>query len=412
MQNTIINKSAGWRALLGPLYTLLLLWLIGAGLRITVLAIPPLIPLLHESMPLSQTNIGMLAGLPPLLFACAAIPGSLLIARFGVMRMLICGLLLTAVTAALRSLSPNVMVLFATTFAMGASIAIMQPAVPPIVRQWQPHRMGFATAIYANGMQFGETLSASLTLPLIVPLTGGSWRLSLAFWSLPVLVAAVLVLLRARNTQATPAPAAATTAVATGKRRWWPDWHDPLTWQLGLLVGAASCIFFATQAFLPDYLTGSGRADLVAAALAALTLSQVATTVLLLFLAQRLALKRYPFLIAGSCAVIGFIGLLLTPGAWVVLWCSMLGFCCAFTFTLAMAIPPSIAAPEDVPRLSAAVFTISYLAAFVVPMVGGASWDLTGIPATAFIPAGLCGLLIIGLALTLRFDAVHQESVA
>src|SRR5699024_4516388 len=288
------------------------------------------------------------------------IPGSILIARFGVLRMLVCGLLLTALTAALRSLSPNTITLFATTFAMGASIAIMQPAVPPIVRQWQPHRIGFATAIYANGMQFGETLSASLTLPIIVPLTGGSWRLSLAFWSLPVLLAAVLVLLHARHTR--PAPAAATTA--TSGRHWWPDWQDPLTWQLGLLVGAASCIFFGTQAFLPDYLTGSGRSALVAAALAALTLSQVATTMLLLFLAQRLALKRYPFLIAGSCAVIGIIGLLLTPGAWVVLWCSMLGFCCAFTFTLAMAIAPSIAAPEDVPRLSAAVFTISYLAAF------------------------------------------------
>src|SRR5699024_6989762 len=259
-------RDRGWRAILGPLYTLLLLWLIGAGLRTTVLAVPPLIPQLHESLQLSHTDIGMLAGLPPLLFACAAIPGSILIARFGIMRMLVCGLLLTAITAALRGLSPNTLTLFATTFAMGASIAIMQPAVPPIVRKWQPHRMGFATAIYANGMQFGETLSASLTLPIVMPLTDGSWRLSLAFWSLPVLLAGVLVLLRARND-----PRPATTATTAVRQRWWPDWKDPLTWQLGLLVGAASCLFFGTHAFLPDLLSRSGRTDLISGSLAALT---------------------------------------------------------------------------------------------------------------------------------------------
>src|SRR5699024_6568156 len=96
------------QARLGMLYTLVLLWLAGAGLRITVLAIPPIIPLLHEDLHLSQTDVGVLSALPSLLFACAAVPGAALIARFGVLRMLVCGLLLTAVAGALRGLSPDV----------------------------------------------------------------------------------------------------------------------------------------------------------------------------------------------------------------------------------------------------------------------------------------------------------------
>ena len=60
-----------------------LLWLAGNGMRMTILAVPPLIPLIHDDFRMSETEIGVLAGLPVALFAAAAIPGSLLIARFG-----------------------------------------------------------------------------------------------------------------------------------------------------------------------------------------------------------------------------------------------------------------------------------------------------------------------------------------
>ena len=60
-----------------------LLWLAGNGMRMTILAVPPLIPLIHNDLHMSETQVGILAGLPVVLFAFAAVPGSLLIARFG-----------------------------------------------------------------------------------------------------------------------------------------------------------------------------------------------------------------------------------------------------------------------------------------------------------------------------------------
>ena len=66
------------------LTTLLLLWLAGTGLRLTILAVPPVIPLIHDGLKLNATQIGILTGLPSMLFAFAAVPGSLLIARLGV----------------------------------------------------------------------------------------------------------------------------------------------------------------------------------------------------------------------------------------------------------------------------------------------------------------------------------------
>src|SRR5256885_12909999 len=69
-----------------------LLWLAGIGLRITILAVPPVIPLIRADLGMSETQVGILTGLPPVLFACTAVLGSLLIARFGALATLLAGL--------------------------------------------------------------------------------------------------------------------------------------------------------------------------------------------------------------------------------------------------------------------------------------------------------------------------------
>src|SRR5262249_15869178 len=69
-----------------------LLWLAGGALRLTVLAVPPVIALIQSDLRLSGTEVGLLSGLPTILFAMAALPGSLLIARLGAFPPLITGL--------------------------------------------------------------------------------------------------------------------------------------------------------------------------------------------------------------------------------------------------------------------------------------------------------------------------------
>ena len=80
-----------------------LLWLAGVALRLTVLAVPPVIPQIHSDLDLSETAVGILTGLPQVLFACAAVAGSLLIARLGARATLVAGLLVTALGCALRA---------------------------------------------------------------------------------------------------------------------------------------------------------------------------------------------------------------------------------------------------------------------------------------------------------------------
>jgi CP family cyanate transporter-like MFS transporter len=178
---------------------LLLLWLSGACLRLTVLATPPVIPLLHADLHLSETQIGWLSSLPPMLFAIAAVPGSLLIARFGLLQALLVGLLLTALGGAARGAIPEATFVFASTIVMAAGVAIMQPTLPPLVRAWFPARIGFATAVYTTGLLVGEILPAGLTIPLVLPAVDGSWRLSFVVWAIPVLLTAAVVVAYAKR---------------------------------------------------------------------------------------------------------------------------------------------------------------------------------------------------------------------
>ena len=104
-----------------------LLWLAGNGLRITILAVPPVIPLIRTELGMSETQVGILTGLPPVLFACTAVLGSLLIARFGALTTLIAGLLATAAGSALRGAAPEIWTLYAATIVTGFGVAIMHP---------------------------------------------------------------------------------------------------------------------------------------------------------------------------------------------------------------------------------------------------------------------------------------------
>ena len=105
--------------------------------------------------------------------ALASVPGSLLIARFGVVVVAFIGLLVTALAAAARSAAFDIWTLYVATVLMGFGIAILQPSMPTLVRAWTPNRMWLATAIYTNGMLIGVTLGATVdrrwfALPAVV----------------------------------------------------------------------------------------------------------------------------------------------------------------------------------------------------------------------------------------------------
>jgi CP family cyanate transporter-like MFS transporter len=364
-----------------------LLWLAGVALRLTVLAMPAVVALVRDDLALSATEVGVLTGLPVALFAVAAVPGSLLIARVGALRALLVGLFLTALGSALRAAAGGILLLYAATTLMGLGVAVMQPALPPLVRLWLRGRVGFGTAVYTNGLLIGEILPVVIAAPML-PLIPAGWRGSLVFWSLPVLAIGVLVAALAPRKE----------ECGHGRPPWWPDWKSPLVWRLGLIFGGITSMYFTTNGFLPILLASLGRSEMIGSALTALNLGQMPASLLLLAFADRLVSRVWPYFLAGVGALAGVVVLVAAAGPAVVAASALLGFCCGAILTLALALPPLQSAPEDVARTSAAVFALSYGFAVVVPIISGAAWDLTGVAQLAFLPVAAAALPLLALA--------------
>src|SRR5258708_13453050 len=172
---------------------------------------------------------------------------------------------------------------------MRAGIGIAQAALPPLVRQWLPHHVSRGTAIYTNGLLMGETLPVMFTIPLVLAFVDGSWRWVLGVWGRALVFIAILTVALA------PAAKEPATVASAARHDWWPDWRNPLTWQIGVLLGSVNGVYFASNAFLPGYLTEAGRPDLISAALTALNFGQLPASFILLATAERFVRRAWPF---------------------------------------------------------------------------------------------------------------------
>jgi CP family cyanate transporter-like MFS transporter len=364
------------------------LFLAGVALRMTILAMPPVIPRVHDELHMTETQVGLLVGLPLAVFALAAVPGSLLIARNGAPLAVLVGMIIAAVASGARSAAIDVWTLYAAAIATGFGVAIMQPGMPTLVREWLPTRISLGTVAYTSGMLIGATASSITTIPFILPALGGSWRGDLFFWAIPALIIApVFYLLSPRSTRQSAVPAAG--------RRWWPDWNKPLIWLLGLTLGSNNSTFFGANAFIGDYLASQGKSELFGPAVAWLNGMQTAAPLLLLIMADRLERHAWPFLVFGPLLLAAFVALIVVQSNLAILVAAgLVGFTTAMTFAPALALPAVLSAPADVARTSAGMFTVSYTCGIIIPTISGALWDITGRPWTAFLPMCLCAVML------------------
>jgi CP family cyanate transporter-like MFS transporter len=386
--------------------TLSLLWLAGAAIRIPLLAVPPVIPLIHGELHMTETQVGLLMGLPLSMFALAAIPGSLLIARFGVLVVATCGLAIATLASASRAVATDIWTLYAATLLMGFGVAIFQPAFPTLVRIWSPSRAWLANAVSTNGMLMGVTFTAALSIPVVLPLVGQSWRLDLLIWSVPGLVTTLLYIVAA------PRGRTGTTGRPPAASQWMPNWRSRELWLLGITLGVNNALFFASNAFVPDYLTHTGRGGMIGVTLAWLNGAQLIGSFMMLFMAEKLQRGTWPFTIFGPVTLAGLLGIVVCDGIWVVVSAAAAGLGAAVTFIVTFGLPAILSPPGEVHRMAGGMFTISYTIAVILPVVCGACWDLTGLPWTAFMPMAACAVIltIFGTMLSSR-NAARERSV-
>lgn len=369
----------------------ILLWFAGVYLRIPVLVAPPLAPFIGDDLALSQTLTGALTTLPILMLAIGAIPGSLAISRIGPRHTLALAMVIMVIGSAGRGLVPDTLTLMLASAVMGLGVAMMQPALPALLPRWlEPHHIALGSAIYMNGLLMGEFIGAGITLPLIMPLFDNSWRATLIAWSLPALVVAAALYLPKRD-------------FAPPRRRgaWLPDWKNPLTLRLGLLLGLSGCMFFGLNAYMGNLLEQQGQFDRLPEALFWFNVAQVAASLIMLKMARAWVGQREPIIVLASLSIAGTIGILLLDGWWSIASAAFMSCVAGMLLILMVALPPLLVNSSETGRLSAGTFLVGYTMAFSVPMLGGVIADWTGNTRHAILTMIAYSLLVLPLAFTL-----------
>ncbi|PPK53406.1 CP family cyanate transporter-like MFS transporter [Marinobacter persicus] len=368
-----------------------MLWLAGVYLRIPILVAPPLAPFISDQLGLTQALTGALTTIPILMLAIGAMPGSLAISRIGPRNTLALAMIIMVIGSAGRALVPETLTLMVASAVMGLGVAMMQPALPALLPRWlAPHHVAMGSAIYMNGMLMGEFIGAGVTLPVLMPLLDQSWRATLLAWSLPALLVAAALYLPRRD-----------LARPVKKTAWLPDWHNPLTLKLGLLLGLSGSMFFGLNAYMGNLLEQQGHFDKLSSALFYYNIAQVFASLMMLKLARSWVGRRSAIIITAALSILGTTGAILLEGWWTIASATLMSFVAGILLILLVALPPLLVRSEDTGRLSAGTFLVGYTVAFSVPMLGGLLADVTGDTRHAIAVMIGYSLLVLPLAFTL-----------
>ncbi|KAA1174499.1 MFS transporter [Marinobacter salinexigens] len=368
-----------------------LLWLAGVYLRVPVLVAPALAPFISEELGLSQTLTGALTTLPILMLAAGAMPGSLAISRIGPRNTLALAMVIMVIGSAGRGLVPDISTLMIASAVMGFGVAMMQPALPALLPRWlEPHHLALGSAIYMNGMLMGEFIGAGITLPVLMPMVDNSWRAAMIAWSLPALLVAAALYLPKRD-----------RGRPSRKTAWLPDWSNPLTLRIGLLLGLSGSMFFGLNAYMGNLLEQQGRLDLLPETLFWYNAAQVIASLIMLKMARAWVGRRTLIITMAVLSIAGTAGTVLLEGWWFIVSATLMSCVAGILLILLVALPPLLVSPEETGRLSAGNFLIGYTLAFSIPMLGGLLADWTGDTRHAIATIIAYAVLVLPLAFTL-----------
>jgi CP family cyanate transporter-like MFS transporter len=284
---------------------------------------------------------------------------------------------------------------------LSIGITMSQTAIPILIRRWYPKQIGLVSALFSDGLILGEAVAAGITVLVMVRLLGGeNWEGTFVFWGIPILVLLILWLLLA------PPGPKRVRRPRLARQRIETKLHDANllsqhkrvnALHLGILVGGGSLIYFGMNAWIASYNQALHTSFITPAALLSLNAAQLPVSIGVTFVAQYIAGRRWPFIVAGIISAFAIVCWMFTPVDLQPIWAALLGGSGALVFTLGIALPPLLAAPHEVGRLAGITLSLTYGVAFVGPFIGGALWDLFKVPALAFTPIFIASAMLIVL---------------
>jgi len=355
-------------AVLAPAAALVL---VALCLRAPFSAVGPVLDELADELPLPTGALAVVTALPLVCFGLISPFAPALAARTGVHRAIVVGAAVLAAGIGVRAL--GIVGLFVGTVVLTGGIAIVNVLLPAAARSEYGRRSATVVGLTTASMALSAAAGAGLAQPLAS--LGGSARVGLLLWIVPVLVALTAVAALARARRGAPVPTATAPASRTAILR------DRVALAVTLFFGLQALLFYAMLTWLPDILeSDAGYTPVAAGGLVALAavLGAPASLVVPPLAVRRSSQVGWTVAVAVPI-LIAIVGLLVAPAAAPVLWALLYGLGTGAAFPLSMTLV--LQRSRDVAqtgRLSASAQSIGYLIAATGPLAVGLLHEATG----------------------------------
>lgn len=365
MKGARLELQAPWR-----LATLIAL--IGFQFRSVVVGVPPVLPELRAELHLSFSATGLLTAIPVLGLGAAAVPGAILVNRFGARNVVGAATLGLGFAALLRLAPPAPYSLYAWTALLALSIAAAQPAISVLVRNWFPDHVQQGSTVYAMSLGAGGLAGATLSVYL---LRFGGWRGTFVIWAVLALAGACIWIAFApgRGVPHEPVPHGLGRLV-----------RDRQVWLVAALFGGQSLVFYGGATWIPFLLRGYSH-DYLALVLFLFQMPSLPLTAILATVRRPWASSHLWYVAGGLLMTIGSVALVvgLTDSAW--LWAPVMGLGNSMVFAGTTTLPAMLARSRaDVAGYTALTLTAGYAFSFFGPLLGGVLLDDTHVITSPF----------------------------
>lgn len=361
------STTPGSRA--AAVWSLVGLVLLTINLRAAITGISPVLGDLRDAFGLSGAEAGVLTTLPVLCLGVFAAAAPAVARRFGT-ETAIAGSLVMITTGIVLRVAQSPVSLFVGTVLAGAGIAMGNVLMPAMIKRAFPSRLGSLTGLAMMLMAASGAIAAGLAVPLE---EAGGWRLALAVWAVPSLVAALVwgpLAVRSRR---------APTAPVTAPRAGGSLLRSPTAWFVTAFMGLASLMFYVLMSWLPEVMRDAGYSAATAGMMVStMMIAGIPLGFLVPVFAARLRDQRPLVVAVAATMVVGLVGLLLAPSAgwtWVVILGIGTGSAFPLAFTLLSLRSPT---PSAAASLSGMAQTGGYLLAGTGPLAVGVLHEATG----------------------------------
>lgn len=393
MEKYRTTKPFNWLLFIGIL-------LVGANLRAPITSIGVALPDIKTDLGMSNSAVSVITVVPLLAFSVISLFAARTSNKMGLEKTIFLALCLIFIGVLVRSIT-DISWLYIGTVLIGIGIGFGNVLAPAMIKAKFPLHIGIMTGYYTVVMNVFGGLSSYGTAPLVKAF---NYNIAISVIGIITFITIIIWLFQLKGTQETA------TALP---RKSVNVWKSPLAWQITILMGGQSLIFYSLINWLPAYLSHSGMSINEAGAyLSIMQIAIIPFTFITPIFATKMKSQFFLTFITGICFIVGVTIMLVVPHL-AIISTILIGVAAGLAFGLVNTFfSLRTEHIQTSAKLSGMAQAVGYLVAAIGPLLFGVLHDITG-----EWTASLSILLITAIVITLfgsqagRNRTIEQPSI-